>query len=44
MQNASILLNIYAICANILAGDTMNNVKIYNNLPDEAKKSGLTYS
>lgn len=38
MQNASISLNIYAICANILAGDTMNNVKIYNNLPDEAKK------
>lgn len=38
MQNASIILNIYAICANILAGDTMNNVKIYNNLPDEAVK------
>lgn len=38
MQNASVLLNIYAICANILTGDYMNNVKIYNILPDDAKK------
>lgn len=38
MQNASILLNIYAICANIFAGDTMNKVKIYNTMPEDARK------
>lgn len=37
MQNASILLNIYASCGNILAGDNMIHVKSYNILPDEAK-------
>ncbi len=37
MQNASKLLNIYAICDNILQGDNMINVKYYSILPEEAK-------
>lgn len=35
-------MNIYATCANILAGDYMNNVKFYNNLPEEAKEIRTT--